>query len=292
VKANGGRKKMRYLVTVADDFGISPSVNRAVADACDRGILTAASIMAGGEAFDEAVRIAIERPNLSVGLHVTLCDGRAVLPHSGIPGLTDHEGFFESSPAKAWLRYSSPGLRGQIEREIDAQFRRLENAGIYPSHVDCHHHLHMHPIVLEALCGQASRRGVRRVRMPWESLFEVIRTRSPFRGVMPFLEWATFGALGPCNMRIIRRHHMNAAGRVYGLSRTGDIDEQYLLDILDRAAPNAEIFFHPDVGTDAGRRELTALTAPAVRQRLAALDISLTGYGALPGAGEFLREAS
>jgi hopanoid biosynthesis associated protein HpnK len=292
VKREGGKKKMRYLITVADDFGISPSVNRAVADACDRGILRAASIMAGGDAFDGAVRIAVERPNLSVGLHATLCDGRAVLPHSDIPGLTDREGFFEKSPAKAWVRYCRPGLRGQIEREIDAQFRRLENAGIHPSHVDCHHHLHMHPFVLEELCGQASRRGIRWVRMPWESLFVVLRTRSPFRGVMPFLEWATFGVLGPCNMRIIGRHRMNVAGRVYGLCRTGDIDEQYLLDILDRAAPYAEIFFHPDAGTDAGRRELAALTAPAVRQRLTALNISLTGYAALPGGGEFLCEGA
>jgi hopanoid biosynthesis associated protein HpnK len=293
VKRDGGKEKMRYLITVADDFGISPSVNRAVADACDRGILTAASIMAGGDAFDEAVQIAIERPNLSVGLHTTLCDGRAVLPHSCIPGLTDLEGFFENSPAKAWLRYTRPGLRLQIEMEIDAQFRHLENAGIHPSHVDCHHHLHMHPFVLEALCRQASRRGIRWVRMPCESLFVVLRTRSPFRGVMPFLEWAAFGALGPCNMRIIRRNRMSVAGHVYGLSRTGGIDEQYLLDILDRAAaPNTEIFFHPDAGTEAGRRELAALTAPAVRHRLAALDISLTGYGVLSGAGEFVWEGS
>jgi hopanoid biosynthesis associated protein HpnK len=293
VKHDDGKKKMRYLITVADDFGISPSVNRAVADACDRGILTAASIMAGGDAFEEAVQIAIERPNLSVGLHATLCDGRAVLPHSRVPGLTDHEGFFEKSPAKAWLRYTRHGLREQIEREIDAQFRRLDNAGIRPSHVDCHHHLHMHPFVLEALCRQASMRDIRWVRMPWESLLVILRTRSPFRGVMPFLEWATFGVLGPCNLRTIRRYRMHVACRVYGLSRTGDIDEQYLLHILDRAAaPGAEIFFHPDAGTEAGRRELAALTAPAVRQRLDALNISLTGYGAFAGAGEFLWEGS
>jgi hypothetical protein len=177
--------------------------------------------------------------------------------------------------------------------EIDAQFRRLENAGILPSHVDCHHHLHMHPFVMEALCRQASRRDIRWMRMPWESLFVILHTRSPFRGVMPFLEWAAFGALGPRNLRTIRKYRMHVACRVYGLSRTGHIDERYLLHILDRAAaPSAEIFFHPDAGTEAGRRELAALTAPAVRQRLAALNISLTGYAAFAGAGEFLWEGS
>jgi hopanoid biosynthesis associated protein HpnK len=287
---------MRCLVTVADDFGMSSSVNRAVADACDKGILTAASIMAGGEAFEEAAQIALDRPGLSVGLHATLCDGRAALPHARIPGLTNNEGLFETNPAKAWLRYTRPGLRSEIAMEIDAQFNRLENAGIRPSHVDCHHHLHMHPFVLGVLCRQASRRGIRWVRMPRESFSLVLGTRSPFRGVMPFLEWATFGALGPCNMRIIRRHRMSVAGRVYGLSRSGDIDEKYLLNILDRmAGPYAEIFFHPDAETEAGKRELAALTAPEVRRRLASLDISLTGYKDLSVRGvgaEFLWEGS
>jgi hopanoid biosynthesis associated protein HpnK len=278
------RKNMRYLVTVADDFGRSASVNLAVANAFDSGILRAASIMAGGDAFEEAVQIALERPGLSVGLHAMLCDGRSVLPHSQIPGLTSREGLFEKNPVKAWLRYTRPGLREQMETEIEAQFSRIENAGIRPSHVDGHHHLHMHPIVLKALCRQASRRGVRWVRVPREPFAVILGTRSVGRGIMPFLEWATFGALSPYNMRIIKRRRMSVAGRVYGLSRTGSIDEQYLLNILDRAAvANAEIFFHPDASTAAGRKELAALTAPAVRQRLASLDISLTGYGVLSG---------
>jgi hopanoid biosynthesis associated protein HpnK len=293
VKRDKDCKEMHYLVTVADDFGRSTSVNLAVGDACDRGILTAASIMSAGDAFEEAVQIARERPGLSVGLHATLCDGRAVLPHSQIPALTNREGFFERNPAKAWLRYTRPGLRGQMEMEIEAQFSRLQNAGIQPSHVDCHHHLHMHPFVLEVLCRQASRRGIRWVRMPRESFAVILAARPAGRGIMPFLEWATFGALAPYNRRIIRKYRMSVAGRVFGLSRTGSIDEQYLLAILERAAAgDAEIFFHPDASTEAGRRELAALTAPAVRQRLISLGISLTGYGVLGGGAGLLWESS
>ncbi len=283
---DGCGKKVRSLVTVADDFGISSSVNSAVAEGCDRGILTTASIMAAGDSFEEASRIACERPNLSVGLHVVLCDGKSVLPHSRIPGLTDHEGFFEKSPARAWLRYTRPGLRPEIEMEIDAQFNRLEKAGICPTHVDCHHHLHMHPSVMDAVCRQAARRGVRWVRMPMESISVILGELSMRRGVMPFLEWATFGALRPCNMKIIRRDRMSVAGRVYGLSRTGRLSEAYVLDILERiSGHHTEIFFHPDAGTSAGREELSALTSNTVRQRLDALNISLIGYRDLPGCG-------
>src|SRR5208282_4554305 len=76
------------VVIVADDMGKSASVNQAIAEAHDKGILTAASIMAGGEAFDDAVQTALDRSRLSIGLHLTLCDGKAVLPHASIPDIT------------------------------------------------------------------------------------------------------------------------------------------------------------------------------------------------------------
>lgn len=85
------------IVVVADDMGESSSLNSAIAEAHKRGILTSASLMAGGQAFEEAVMIAVECSNLSVGLHVTLCDGRAVLPPSQIPDLVDHDGNFEKA---------------------------------------------------------------------------------------------------------------------------------------------------------------------------------------------------
>ncbi len=119
----------RYLIVAADDFGRSSSVNMAVAEAHDRGIVTASSVMAGGEAFEEAVQIALKRSRLSVGLHVTLCDGRAVLKQSQIPDLVDRDGCFEASPARAWVGYMRRAVLSQIEAEVEAQFDRLDKAG-------------------------------------------------------------------------------------------------------------------------------------------------------------------
>ncbi len=273
------RNNLRCLVTVADDFGKSQAINCAVSEASDNGILTAASLMAGGEAFEEAVSIARERHGLSVGLHVTLCDGRAVLPHSRIPDIVSHDGFFEKNPVKAWLKYSRPALLSQIRMEIGAQLDRLENAGVRVSHVDCHHHLHMHPFILEILCKEAAHRGIVWVRMPREPLPIVLRTRSPLRGAMPFVEWATFGTLGAYNYRAIRRHGLRAADQVYGLSRTGDVDEEYLMGIIEHAVGSvSEIFFHPDISTGSGRREVEALTSPRVKERLSTLGVILAGY--------------
>ncbi|HAM51951.1 MAG TPA: hypothetical protein DCP92_15160 [Nitrospiraceae bacterium] len=269
------------LVTVADDFGRSSSVNRAIAEAYDKGIVTAASLMAGGEAFHEAVFMTRERNQLSAGLHVTLCDGRAVLPHLRIPDLTDADGFFYKDPVKAWLCIKRPFLN-QIELEIKAQFDRLEQSGIRPTHVDGHHHLHMHPRIFEMLCSQAARRGVEWIRIPKEPLSIVFRLRSPARGSMAFVEWAVFRTLRKHHERVARKYGLSVARHVYGLSRTDGIDEEYLLDILDHARISLdEIFTHPDTATQSGKRELQALTSARVRERVASLGISLTGYGQL-----------
>lgn len=272
------RDDKKRVVIVADDFGRSPSVNQAVAEAHDRGILTTASIMAGGEAFEEAVQIARSRSRLSVGLHVTLCDGRAVLPQSAVPDLVDASGLFEKSPSQAWMKYTRAGFLQQLDAEIEAQFVRLKEAGIQPTHVDGHHHLHMHPLIFTILCRHASRSGVRWVRIPREPLSLVFRSRTASRGAMPFIEWVVFGMLGISHARKVRKYGLHAAHTVYGLSRTGQIDEQYLLDIIAGADGFVEIFTHPDKATEDGRRELEALTSAAVRERLSSLSIIPDGY--------------
>ncbi|HXW68147.1 MAG TPA: ChbG/HpnK family deacetylase [Dissulfurispiraceae bacterium] len=267
------------VVIVADDMGKSTSVNRAIAEAHDHGILTAASIMAGGEAFDDAVQTALAHRRLSIGLHLTLCDGKAVLPHASLPDITDHDGNFIKDPFSAGLHYTRPGLLSQIEAEVAAQFERLEGAGIRPHHVDGHHHLHMHPVIFEVLCRQASRRDICWIRLPNESLSMVKAFRSPSRGSLPFVEWAVFGMLGKYNAGAARKFGMLSAARVFGLSRSGNIDEQFFLDILGLTGSHiSEIFTHPDTATPAGRRELSALVSPRVFSHMKELHKLPVGY--------------
>ncbi|MBF0558443.1 MAG: ChbG/HpnK family deacetylase [Nitrospirae bacterium] len=267
------------LAVVADDMGKSVSVNRAIAEAHDKGILTSASIMAGSGAFDDAVQILLERDRLSAGLHLTLCDGKAVLPHELIPDITDSDGNFMTNPSTAGLHYTKPGLLTQIEAEMAAQFDRLEEAGIRLHHVDGHHHLHMHPVIFEVLCRHASGRGIKWIRIPREPLSMVAAFRSPSRGMLPFIEWAVFGLLGIHNSRKAENYGLQSARRVCGLARSGNIDEQFLLGILPRVAASfTEIYAHPDTETPSGRIELEALVSQRVRDMIRDLEISPLGY--------------
>jgi hopanoid biosynthesis associated protein HpnK len=287
MKSSGSRdnrQNKKYIIVAADDLGRSSSVNTAIAKAHDEGIVTSASLMAGEEAFEEAVEIVQKSSHLSVGLHVTLCDGRSVLRPSQIPDLVDQDGCFEKNPARAWVNYMRSSILGQVEAEVEAQFNSLEKAGIHITHVNGHHHLQMHPLIFEMLCRKASKRRVGWIRIPNESLSVVLSVRSFLRGVMPFVEWGVFGMLKAYNLKVARKYGINVACRSLGLSWTGKLDEECFLDLLDSSKGWVdEIFTHPDVSTEAGQRELQALTSAKVRDKLAYLGIEPLGYGDLSG---------
>jgi chitin disaccharide deacetylase len=268
----------RYAVIVADNFGRSSSVNVAVAEAYDRGVLSAASIMAGGKAFEEAAQIARKRSGLSVGLHVTLSDGRGVLPHSEVPGLVDMQGCFEKNPSRAWIRYSKPGILKQIDAEINAQFSCLEKAGVRPDYIDSHQHLHMHPALFSMVCRHASRRGIRWVRIPHEPLSWIFQSRNVARGVEPYIEWLAYSVFRIFNLAKVRTHGLLALPYGYGLSQEGQIDEQYLLDILTRPGHIIEIDSQPDIATETGRKVLGALMSSEVRSMLTSRGMAVVGY--------------
>ena len=79
---------MRTLITVADDFGLSPSINEAIEIASRDGILTSASLMVGAPAAADAVRRARALGDkLRVGLHLVVIEGPAVLRPTEIPAL-------------------------------------------------------------------------------------------------------------------------------------------------------------------------------------------------------------
>lgn len=264
----------KFLLINADDLGASRSVNQSIARACREGILRSASLMAGGAAFEEAAAMAKELP-LSAGIHITLCDGRPVLKPSEIPGLVDKQGFFEQDPARAginyWLRRKR--LSGQLEAEIEAQFRKLEDAGLKPLHADSHHHLHVHPVIFRILCRVAARHGVKWIRIP-PGPFAASFALAGSTGIP---EWAVFRALRVFNLR-----HARAAGLqtacTYGISRPGQVSADYLIRLISRIdGPVAEIFAHPDL-SGPGKTELEALISPAVREIALDRGFTITGF--------------
>src|SRR4030095_9301929 len=154
------------LIITGDDFGSSISVNRAILKAHREGVLTHASLMVNEDASADAISIAKSNPGLSVGLHLVLVLGRTALHHTSISHIADRTGQFSNSPFKAGVHYYfSRAARDEILREMCAQFEQFARSGLPFSHVDGHNHLHMHPVIFEALVKLCEEFGVKRIRI-------------------------------------------------------------------------------------------------------------------------------
>jgi chitin disaccharide deacetylase len=278
---------VRTLAVTGDDFGRSRAVNRGIAEAYDRGVLTSASLVVAGDAAAEAVGMARSRPGLAVGLHLVVVDGRAALPHREIPAITDAEGRFRGGPVSAGLRYQFSGrARAELEREVRAQLDRFAETGLPLSHVDGHHHMHLHPAVLGMLADLAAGFRIPAVRLPSEELALALALDGG--GAAGKIFWnLIFQWLRASGQRRLARAGVGFCERVYGLHATGRITEQYLLGLIPRIrADRVELYCHPARPVpgeppngldDCGERELAALLSRRVRESVARSGFVLSG---------------
>lgn len=148
---------MPELLACADDFGLRPGVDRAIAALVAKGRLGAFSCLTNLPRWAEAGRgVASERGDALVGLHLNLTEGppaSAELARHGaaLPPLT-------RLIADAHLGRMPIGA---VEAELDAQWRAFEAAtGARPDFIDGHQHVHHLPGVRERVIDRAVRAGI------------------------------------------------------------------------------------------------------------------------------------
>jgi predicted glycoside hydrolase/deacetylase ChbG (UPF0249 family) len=154
----------KRLIVNADDLGLSRGITDGILVAHAQGIVTSASLMVNQPATDYAVDRLPEAPNLDVGIHLNLCQGRPVLPPSSVPSLVDSDGCFlrpaEMARKLTFLRASTK----EIEAEFCAQIDRMRSYGLVPSHADSHHRFHIYPAAAAAFHRAVRSRGITRAR--------------------------------------------------------------------------------------------------------------------------------
>lgn len=274
----------RRLIATADDFGASAAVNRAVGAAHTHGILTATSLMVRGEAAAEAVELARDHPRLAVGLHLTLLQGRAVLPRRQIPHLVGPDGRFAEGPVTAGLRYFfRPGMARELLAEARAQIEAYLATGLPLGHLDGHLHLHVHPALFDGLLDLLQEYGVPAVRVPREPLWPTVGIDGRRLGYK-VIHALIFAILGRRARARLKGRGIACADQIFGLLQHGHVDEAYLTRLIPRLPPGvSELYAHPWDGPGTGGVELQALLSGRVRDALDAQGVELMTYRTLRG---------
>lgn len=274
---------MRLLIVSADDLGLHQDINRGIFLAHAQGVVTSASAVACGEAFEDAATILREYPSLDIGVHLTLIEERPLSPASRIPSLLTRDGRFLPSYRHFAARLLTGSVSpSDIRHELRAQIDRVVGLGRRVSHFDSHQHIHLLPGVWRITKELAKEYGVRWVRRP--------RFDSPFRSrrsVTDPLFRLGLNALSAIRIGGASGRDQHAATSALHLS--GHLTEPDLLRIVGCLHPGvSELVTHPGVSTPALRRkyrwgydwstELAALTSPSLRSAIHAHGVTLARF--------------
>lgn len=279
---------MKQLILNADDFGLTPGVNRGIIRAHREGILTSTTLMATAPAFEDAVALAHANPQLGVGCHLVLVGGKAVTPYAEIPSLAAPDGKLPASLAVFAANVSCGKIRAEeIGRELRAQIGKIRRAGIDPTHLDTHKHTHAHPVVMEELARAARELGIRRVRKPVEHLADSWRSAGWSKGVGAA---AVVRTIARGFAEIAREFGLLSPDNFLGLAMTGQLGPEALRRMISGLPEGrTEIMLHPGICDEdlakTGSRlqeqrqlELDGLVDPEVKHMVAKEGIQLISY--------------
>jgi hopanoid biosynthesis associated protein HpnK len=280
---------VRRLIVNADDFGLTSGVNRGIVEAHTRGFVTSTTLMASGPKFQEAVGLASCSPQLSVGCHILLVDAVPVLEVRQISSLVSTNSgnpkFHDSLVKFASLAMARHLNEDEIEREITAQIRKLQYAGVQVSHLDSHKHTHMFPVVFRAMLRAAKNCGIRAIRNPFEPLL--------FASVQNWKRSFQLGILR--SFRASFRKALDESGVItpngcVGIVVTGGLTLQTFRQLIENLPEGTwEFVTHPGYNDAelnniktrlrySRENELSILTSPKAKELLQREQIALISY--------------
>jgi len=272
-------------------------VNRGIAEAHRNGIVTSASLLANGAAFASGVGLARSTHGLGLGVHLNLTDGAPVAPRELVASLLNEAGEFEGGPEGLLLRIAKRGVAlREVEQEWDAQIEKVREAGIQPTHLDGHKHVHMLPGLFEIALRLAKRHGIGAVRVANEasSLRAALSAGDELHTTVVLKQGVQARGL-----KLLARDAREQAGRggistadyFCGIAQTGEMTKEGVARLL-RSLPEGttELMCHPgyadeDLQNTATRlqgsrqMELENLTDVGIRNLVASQGIRLIDYG-------------
>ncbi len=288
---------MKSLIVNADDLGWTEGVNRGILEAFQHGIVTSASLIANGAAFAGGVAAARSAPGLGVGVHLNLSDGPPLANRKTVTTLLNKGGEFAGGPERLLLRRARRGLLlTEVETEWDAQIRKVRDAGIAPTHLDGHKHVHMLPGLFEIALKLAKRHGIGAIRV---SLVASSLRAALASGARQNSAVVLKQGVQARGLKLLARDAREQAARAgistadyfCGIAQTGELTREGVEQFLKSLpAGTTELMCHPGYADAALQKtatrlqlsretELHILTDTGIRNLVASLGIRLIDYG-------------
>ena len=293
--------ELKNLIVNADDLGWTEGVNRGIVDAHRKGLVTSSSLLANGSAFESARAAAKGNPELGIGVHLNLSDGPPTALAEEVPGLLNEAGDLEEGPESLLLRIASWSLAlEEVEREWDAQIQKVRAAGMEPTHLDGHKHVHMLPGLFEIALRLARKHGIRAIRVAHETstLRSVLSSAGEQKTGVVFKQGVQargLKLLAPDAREMADHAGIATADYFCGIAQTGVLTREGVEKLLESLpVGTTELMCHPGYADEELRKtgtrlqesrqtELQILTDGSIRKLVATRGIRLISYRLLGG---------
>ncbi|GAC1635424.1 MAG: chitin disaccharide deacetylase [Candidatus Acidiferrum sp.] len=287
---------MKDLIVNADDLGWTAGVNRGIAEAHRNGIVTSTSLLANGAAFEDGVKVARGLPALGVGVHLNLSNGAPVSALKSVASLADETGKLSGGIEQVLLRLARGKLKlAEVEREWDAQIEKIRVAGLSPTHLDGHKHVHMLPGLFPIALKLARKHGIGAIRISSEasSLRAALSGKSGKDAGVKLkqgIQARGLKLLAGDARKLANKAGLEMTDYFCGIAQTGVLSRDGVLDLLESLPEGTtELMCHPgyadeDLAKSSTRlqesraTELAILTDTAVRKSVASHGIRLINY--------------
>lgn len=153
----------KYIIN-ADDYGLTESCSKAIAEAFEKGLITDTTACANGEYIEEAFHLAKQKGFLkNVGIHINLTEGKPLTEGIANDPFFCENGLFHGHIDR--LKKPTKEQLAKLEAEVTAQVERLLALGYELSHADSHHHIHTCVYFEETIKDVLFRFGVKKLRL-------------------------------------------------------------------------------------------------------------------------------
>jgi hopanoid biosynthesis associated protein HpnK len=245
--------------------------------------------MVSAPAAAEAITLAKNLPDLNVGLHLVLSNGKATLPASDIPALVNNEGAFSTCQISSGIKmFFFASTKAQLEKEIRAQFEAFKATGLKLDHVNAHKHMHLHPTVFDLMIKIGKDYELTAIRIPNEPpLKSIIENKK--EKLLRYLRWIFFKPFVSRMKKQCEINNIKFNDTIYGLHDSGHMNIDKLIRIIPHISHGVtEIYSHPatkkwdDIDPAAKdyefEAEYKALIHARTKRAIEKFDIKLTGF--------------
>lgn len=196
----------RNVKITADDWGMSPGINRGILELARMGVVKRVSMMADAPHLSRDLDELKAVSSVEFGLHFDLTHG----------------------PIKKLSRFLLGG-REIVKREFSRQLACLETVGIDVSYIDGHQHVHLLPGIISSLEETLRDGELERTRIPFDSRQWISRR--------PFLNWLCLYARAKLPRELAKETC------IYPNAADFEDLESFALRLFE--ARNAEVIVHP-----------------------------------------------